>query len=784
MKGRTNIVLYSVSLLLLLTGLAFVRTGKAREAGNGCMNCHQSIESIMPEDNEMMQLIEGIGGDDGSCVVCHGGNPAATTAKEAHQGAPEDVEAETFYPDPGSLWIADKTCGISGCHEGYAYRLMRSVKNTEIGKIQGNEWAWGIHPEDRTPRYSNYALDDPDGPTPAAGTPAYKEYIKNMIEDKNVLNLFAIPSVKKIPNPSPEDIAKDPALAAYVYSRIGCQRCHVGVRGRARRGDYRGMGCSSCHIPYSNEGFYEGKDRTIPKDKPGHPLVHEIQSSRKMRKGIPVETCVTCHNRGKRIGVSFQGLMEFPYGTPFNEKGEGQPKLHTKKYIFVNGDLHHQWESRPENSPGGMLCQDCHTTVEMHGDGNIFGTTLAQVEIECTDCHGTPDRYPWELPLGFMDEFGRELEAKARKTTTELLPEQKTATVYEPEDGYLLTARGNPFGNVVRRDDKVIVHSATGRDYEVPVLKNILKENRWRSATGKVSMVSIRAHIDEAECYSCHSNWAPQCYGCHVKMDFSKGKKSFDWVASGNSHLKNGLTLESLGEEEREKAMAAGVAVGTGSVDAAATESRSYLRWEDPVLGINGEGRVTPIMPGCQVTTTVFGPEGDLLVLNKQWVGPDGIRGIDMAPAQPHTAARTARTCPSCHANPKALGYGIESGRFQKNNVNIVIDLKDADGQVIPQKGQVQIPAIPGMDFDWSQVVTRDGKQTQTVGSHWTLSGPLPKEMRDKMERTGVCFGCHQLMGDESFWSKMAQPGYLTDEEHLELMRKAIEAFADQLSPQ
>jgi hypothetical protein len=190
---------------------------------------------------------------------------------------------------------------------------------------------------------------------------------------------------------------------------------------------------------------------------------------------------------------------------------------------------------------------------------------------------------------------------------------------------------------------------------------------------------------------------------------------------------------------------------------------------------------VTPIMPGCQVTTTVFGREGNLLVLNKQWIGPDGIRGMDMAPAQPHTAARMARTCPSCHANPKTLGYGIEDGRFQSNDANIVIDLKDSDGRVIPKKGKVQIPAIPGMDFDWSQVVTRDGKQTHTVGSHWTLSGPLPKEMRDKMERTGVCFGCHQLMGDEKFWSKVAEPGYLTDQQHLELMKKAIEAFADGL---
>jgi hypothetical protein len=40
------------------------------------------------------------------------------------------------------------------------------------------------------------------------------------------------------------------------------------------------------------------------------------------------------------------------------------------------------------------------------------------------------------------------------------------------------------------------------------------------------------------------------------------------------------------------------------------------------------------------------------------------------------------------------------------------------------------------------------------------------------MERTGVCFGCHQLVGDEN----------LTDQEHLGLIKKAIEAFAEYLS--
>ena len=47
-----------------------------------------------------------------------------------------------------------------------------------------------------------------------------------------------------------------------------------------------------------------------------------------------------------------------------------------------------------------MLCQDCHTSIDVHSDGNLVGTTLAPVEVECQDCHGTPDKYPWALPLG------------------------------------------------------------------------------------------------------------------------------------------------------------------------------------------------------------------------------------------------------------------------------------------------------------------------------------------------------------------------------------------------
>jgi hypothetical protein len=175
--------------------------------------------------------------------------------------------------------------------------------------------------------------------------------------------------------------------------------------------------------------------------------------------------------------------MEFPYGTPFTETGDKMPKLHTKYYMYIKDDAHHALKSREGNPEGGLLCQDCHTTTSVHGNGNITGTTLANIEIECTDCHGTPTRYPWELPLGWGDEFGAELDRdKPRGLASKPLETQHIFnTWYPPEDGYLLTARGNPFGNVVLAGDKVIVHSASGLDFEVPTLKSLHLKNTWQN---------------------------------------------------------------------------------------------------------------------------------------------------------------------------------------------------------------------------------------------------------------------------------------------------------------
>jgi len=287
-------------------------------------------------------------------------------------------------------------------------------------------------------------------------------------------------------------------------------------------------------------------------------------------------------------------------------------------------------------------------------------------------------------------------------------------------------------------------------------------------------MEKVSTHIDKMECYACHADWAPQCYGCHVKVSYSVDSDGnplmdTDWVATAQEKY-NG-TYDSL--------------KSPGKV----SESRGYLRWEEPVLGINGEGRVTPLIPGCQVVFTVIGPDGETLTHNEigrtppntEGAGPEGQRGLDMAPVQPHTAGRQARTCESCHANPKALGYGIDGGRYLLGYTeDRYVDLENPDGSVMAASAQVQMPGIPDLPMDWSQIVDPEtGAQLQTVGSHWPGSGPLTEDQRTRMERTGVCMGCHQNMADPTFWTDQVIAKFgrvVNDQEHIDVMNQVIQA--------
>jgi hypothetical protein len=107
-----------------------------------------------------------------------------------------------------------------------------------------------------------------------------------------------------------------------------------------------------------------------------------------------------------------------------------------------------------------------------------------------------------------------------------------------------------------------------------------------------------------------------------------------------------------------------------------------------------------------------------------------------------------------------------------------VVDLETATGQIIPQQSEFQSQLMPQLDHDLSRILIEDGQQLVSVGSHWDLTGPLPQEMREKMERTGLCLGCHQNMTNEDLRAKV------NNQEHQDVMDQALPALADKTSEQ
>ncbi len=233
--------------------------------------------------------------------------------------------------------------------------------------------------------------------------------------------------------------------------------------------------------------------------------------------------------------------------------------------------------------------------------------------------------------------------------------------------------------------------------------------------------MQINGHMENLECYACHAEWVPQCYGCHAKMDM--GKKSYDWVDE--------------------------------SADATYgwSESRSYLRWETPVLGMNSEGKVSPFTTGCQAIFTRIGADGKALELNKVFTTSDGHSGIAQNPIQPHTISRGSRTCENCHSEPKAVGLG--------------------SGHYVSRFNGIDIP------FELERIVDEDGNQIQ--GTSHVGARPFNKKEIQKIRRVNVCLGCHQK--DPSiFWLNVKQKwgAAATNEVHKEVLNQILRESTDE----
>jgi hypothetical protein len=420
--------------LVLSSGVAGTEEKESAPRGRGCLGCHEGIEVI----NARMAASWGA---DRKCEICHGGNPTAATKLEAHAG---------LIANPGDLRVIERTCGK--CHSDYGElsvikiggignhvgRVMRSLMATAAGEIAGTRYLWNAQ-DTRSAIYGVRAVVDLDRHRPEIG---------------------AVDMLQQLP----------PATTSHADSllRGECLRCHLWTEDMTTPGIFRPAGCSACHVPYASDGLSASGDAAIPKDEPGHPEAHVITTA------VRDSQCLGCHNNGgARIGLSYVGLAVTNPSLGHAVCEPGGRAAYGATVIQKKPDVHYR---------KGMSCIDCHDTVDLHGDGNIYTHQEYQVGIRCETCHGSWDKAPT-----FRTEHGRGL-----------------ANVEFSKERPFLRAK------------------ATGERLAIPTLFQQGPDGQGPSA------IWHRGH-QRLECYACHSERTTQCYACHIVRD-DRQSSPVDWV--------------------------------------------------------------------------------------------------------------------------------------------------------------------------------------------------------------------------------------------------------------
>ncbi len=319
----------------------------------------------------------------------------------------------------------------------------------------------------------------------------------------------------------------------------------------------------------------------------------------------------------------------------------------------------------------GMTCIDCHLNRGIMGDGTIYSKMEYAVKIKCEDCHGSYSQPPESYKIDRIND--------------KILSENRSL---KKGDEILISSSGEVIPNVKREGDKFFLFTKiTGKKLPVKTVAN--DRNHKLNKCNK-----------NLECYSCHYSWTMLCYGCHV--GYNKNYTQRDFLTNRKSR---GMWYE----------------------------YRSFIRYSDTVLGIDGRGKVSPLQ-FCQSQVTFPDKGYD----NKVFIHEDNTTSYVVAPVQPHTVSKTSKKCDDCHNNPMAVGLGKGFLKFTDDEKIIFMPLYNS------------AKAGMSVSFPFESIVSLDGrKQFQSV-SNRGFKVFKRKEIL-KILKVGKCTPCHNSYGDDIY---------------------------------
>ncbi len=196
------------------------------------------------------------------------------------------------------------------------------------------------------------------------------------------------------------------------------------------------------------------------------------------------------------------------------------------------------------------------------------------------------------------------------------------------------------------------------------------------------------------ECYACHSLWGAQDYGMNVIREDYQGYirwKDFKDINIPDTQRILHKALGIYGDPSKLSDNLTNVRIKfvppkmTDYIDNKKKLGVWYIlwtfrRWEDPVLGIDYQGKISPVRPDYQFYVTWIDKNMNVKIDDKKMI-------FNWNPYVPHTITLRGRDCYSCHFNLKALGLGygmrLENGKIINMFINPIEKIVNIKGKFL-----------------------------------------------------------------------------------------------------
>lgn len=723
----------------------------------GCLTCHTATDSATMHPTGTVRL---------GCADCHGGDATVRVTagaardsaqyrdaqRKAHvqprnsanaRSSANPVRAYTGwlkespefvrFVNPGDLRVAEKSCGTAGCHSLEVRKVRTSMMSHGAMLWEAALYNNGAYPyknahfgesysEDGTPqRLRTWPPPTPEE-TRLKGVLPYLDPLQRweISQPGNPLRVFERGGGPRAEtgNPIKEEEAGKPDVKLSNRSFgtllrtdpvfLGLQKTRLldpllylpGTNDQP--GDYRGSGCSACHVIYANDrspvhsGPYashgnDGRtattDPAIPKNESGHPIQHLFT------KRIPSSQCMVCHiHPGTNMVTSYFGF------TWWDNEVDGDKMYPEKQKNPTEAELQAVRVRNPEGSaPKGKWAdveflkqvgspefnkQLEHTQMaDFHSHGWIFravfkhdrkGTLLdaddkpvafddpkrfekavhlMDIHLEqgmhCADCHFEQDAHG-NTKLYGETRNAIEITCIDCHGTIKEYANLTTSGPAAPEGGHHLDALRTTWG-------KERFYWKEGKLFQ----RSVVDENKeWEVVQTKDTITPGNAHYSEKSRYA-----------KTVQRAVSPAGK-FIWGESTDleklAHTDQRMTCQSCHTSWTTTCFGCHLPMTANrkmpTLHNEGATSRNWtnynfmvLRDDAYMLGVDGTvtgNKISPVRSACAVVVSSQNANRDWLYSGQQTLSTEGFSGQAFSPYVPHTVrAKETKQCTDCHVS-------------------------------------------------------------------------------------------------------------------------------------